>query len=211
MYRPQRHAQSDRAEMANGASVAVASVDPSVAVAQTSPPGLTPMAYLKCNGLTLWHLVLRGLPASNPASSKLTAALDRKSRANGALVGGTVTVDHAQSVAKKKNPLRTSLRSESQATDSTRSGCQAKSAAKAALVQRAPVRRRIARKARAALSECRSTLVAWCPRGSSPKSVMSSMCDSQVSGCQFVASPEVSAQRKPSQPRPAMTCGLWVT
>ena len=99
MYRPQRHAQSDRAEMANGASVAVASVDPSVAVAQTSPPGLTPMAYLKCNGLTLWHLVLRGLPASNPASSKLTAALDRKSRANGALVGGTVTVDHAQSVA----------------------------------------------------------------------------------------------------------------
>ena len=111
MHQPQRHAQSGRAEMANvvsvvsvvsamtGASVAAASVDPSAAAARTSSPGLTPMAHLKCNGLMPWQLVPMRLPASNPASSRLRPELDRKSRANGALVGGTVTVGLAQSVA----------------------------------------------------------------------------------------------------------------
>src|SRR2546425_10261879 len=36
---------------------------------------------------------------------------------------------YAQSVNKKKNPLKTSFRSEIQATDSTLNGCQANSAA----------------------------------------------------------------------------------
>jgi len=57
------------------------------------------MVCLKGNGLMPWQLVPMRLPASNPASSRLRPELDRKSRANGALVGGTVTVGLAQSVA----------------------------------------------------------------------------------------------------------------
>jgi len=111
----------------------------------------------------------------------------------------------------KNIPLRTSLRSATHATDSTRSGCHANSAAAAALVQRAPESARSARKASAAFAAWSRTLVRWCAPGSSPNSDMSSMWETQVRGCQFVASPAVSAQRKPSRSRPAMTRGLCVT
>ncbi|NDH54780.1 MAG: hypothetical protein EBY24_23035, partial [Betaproteobacteria bacterium] len=81
------------------ASVAVASVDPSAVAGQTSPPSQTPMAHLKRNGLTPWHLVPMRLPASSPAISRLRAAFALKRRANGARVAATVTVDPARSVA----------------------------------------------------------------------------------------------------------------
>jgi hypothetical protein len=42
-------------------------------------------------------------------------------------------------------------------------------------------------KSSTAESACRTTLVAWWPRGSSPKSVTSSMCEIHVSGNQLPA------------------------
>lgn len=69
MHQPQRHALTDQLVTANvvsamnAASVAVASVDPSAAVAQTSPADPTPMVCQKGNGLTPWHLVPMRLPA----------------------------------------------------------------------------------------------------------------------------------------------------
>ena len=84
-------------------------------------------------------------------------------------------------------------------------------AAQSALVPSAPVSRRSARKASAAFSAWSSTLVAWWPRGSLPKSVASSWCESHVSGCQLDCSPERNAHAMPSPERPACTCGFSVT
>ncbi len=44
-----------------------------------------------------------------------------------------------------------------------------------------------------------------------PNHCTSSMCDSQVSGCQFDAWPEVNAQTTPSTVRPRDTIGFSVT
>lgn len=81
------------------ASVAVASVDPSAAVAQTSPADPTPMGCLKGNGLKPWQPVPMRHPASRPASNKPRAALDRRSRVNVDPVAATATVDHVPNVA----------------------------------------------------------------------------------------------------------------
>ena len=59
----------------------------------------------------------------------------------------------------KKSPLKTSLRSATQATDSTRSGWMAKIAATHALGQSAPVIRRSAKSRRTAAAACNTTLV----------------------------------------------------
>ena len=106
MHQPPRHALTDLLVTANAgsvvsamtaASVAVASVDPSAAVAQTSPGDLTPLVCQKGNGLTPWHLVPMRLPVSSPAISRLRAALALQRRANGAPVAATATVDPARS------------------------------------------------------------------------------------------------------------------
>ena len=62
----------------------------------------------------------------------------------------------------KNSVLRTSLRSETQATDSTCKGCSPKSAATKALRQRAPVIRRSAMKSRTVLAACSTRLTTWC-------------------------------------------------
>ena len=59
----------------------------------------------------------------------------------------------------KNSPLKTSLRSATQATDSTRRGWMAKTAATHALGQSAPVIRRSTRNRRTAAAACKSTLV----------------------------------------------------
>jgi len=83
--------------------------------------------------------------------------------------------------------LSTSLRSEIHATDSTCSGCRAKSAATAKGRHRAPVMRRSTWNRSRALAQWNTTLTRWCMPGFVPKIVTSSMCDSQVSGCQLEA------------------------
>ena len=78
-----------------------------------------------------------------------------------------------------------SLRSATQATDSTLKGWIAKIAATKALRQVNPVVRRRTRKSRMAVAAWRATFVKWCQPASIPKSWQSSMWESQVSGCQL--------------------------
>ena len=106
---------------------------------------------------------------------------------------------------------RTSLRSATQATDSTCVGCTAKSAATTALRPGAPVMRESTRNRSAAFAACRSTLTAWWAPGASPKSCTSSMCESHVSGCQLLAWKVVNAHARPAQPSPPCTTGFSVT
>jgi hypothetical protein len=61
----------------------------------------------------------------------------------------------------KKNPARTSLRSLTQATDSTRNGCTANTAATKAAGARAPVAFASATQNNAAPAACSSALVTW--------------------------------------------------
>ena len=70
--------------------------------------------------------------------------------------------------SSKKNALNTSLRSDTQATDSARNGCNANIAATKALHQNAPVIRRKAKKSMIAAAACNRTLVKWCPPASGP-------------------------------------------
>ena len=111
----------------------------------------------------------------------------------------------------KNNPERTSLRSATQATDSARSGCTAKTRATRAEGQLLRVRASSARKSRAAVSACSTTLVRWCGPGSMPKSWTSSMWESHVKGCQLDAWTLVKAHEIPSRLRPRATTGLRVT
>lgn len=53
--------------------------------------------------------------------------------------------------------------------------------------------------------------VRWWPHGASPKSVQSSWCDSQVSGCQLECLKLVHAQRMFSAVSPLATCGFPTT
>gem|GEM_PF-3964713 len=61
-------------------------------------------------------------------------------------------------VSRKKNPLNTSLRSDTQATDSARNGWTANSAATNALRHRLPVSCRNTKNSNIALAACHSTL-----------------------------------------------------
>ena len=71
--------------------------------------------------------------------------------------------------------------------------------------------RRKARNRTHDVATCRPRLTRWCATGSTPKSDTSSMCESQVSGCQLCASEAVSAQRTDSSVSPARTCAFPVT
>ena len=105
----------------------------------------------------------------------------------------------------------TSFRSATQATDSTWVGWTAKSAATSALRQVAPVIRRKTRNTSTAFAACRTTFTTWWAPGLMPKSSTSSMCESQVSGCQLETCSVVNAQVTPRQVRPAWTAGFSVT
>jgi hypothetical protein len=65
-------------------------------------------------------------------------------------------------------------------------------------------------KTSAASSACSTTLVAWCPAGSAPKSRQSSMWDIHESGCQLAIWPVVHAQRSDVASSPRCTTGLSV-
>ena len=107
----------------------------------------------------------------------------------------------------KNSVLRTSLRSETQATDSTCKGCSPKSAATKALRQRAPVIHRSATKSRTVLAACKARLTVWCQPApsSAPNSWQSSMWESIVSGCQLPTVMPVKAWTMPSQVSPLRT------
>ncbi len=106
---------------------------------------------------------------------------------------------------------RTSFRSATHATDSTWVGWTAKRAATKALRQVAPVIRRKTRNTSTAFAAWNSTFTTWWAPGFTPKSSTSSMCESQVSGCQLETWSVVKAQVTPCQVRPACTVGFSVT
>ena len=96
----------------------------------------------------------------------------RKNRATGRYrrtEGDSEYQAYARNVSIRKNVLSTSFRSETQATDSTCSGCSANRAATRALRHRAPVIRKSIRSRTTALPACSSTLVRWCPPAHSRK------------------------------------------
>ncbi len=101
--------------------------------------------------------------------------------------GRDVYVAYARSVTISSIVLSTSLRSAIHATDSTCSGWMAKSAATSALGQMSRVARSRNQNSRIVLTTCNARFVTWCQPGRRPKSEMSTMCDIQVSGCQFDA------------------------
>ena len=111
----------------------------------------------------------------------------------------------------KKNVLSTSLRSATQATDSTWRGWTANRAATKALRQTAPVMRRSRKKSRSVLARWNSRLVRWWPTGFKPKSWTSSMWESHVTGCQLLAWPARNAQVIFSQVNPVRTWMFSVT
>src|SRR5664280_184000 len=96
---------------------------------------------------------------------------------------------YAHIVSIQKNMLRTSLRSDTHATDSTCNGCNANNAATHALRQCAPVNRRNSRNNSTVLAACRSTFVRCGPAAPGPNNCASNMRDSHVSGCQLAAYP----------------------
>src|SRR6266567_874542 len=111
----------------------------------------------------------------------------------------------------KKNALSTSLRSATQATDSTRNGCNPKNIATIRLRQVAPVIRFNTTKASIVLAAWSNTLVRWCPQGAKPNSWQSNMCESQVIGCQLAACELQKAHSRFSQVSPCCTRRFAVT
>jgi len=106
------------------------------------------------------------------------------------------------------------LRSATQATDSTWSGCTAKSAATNALLHAAPVSRTRRRKRSTVLATWRRRFVAWkpgalfakgCASFPSPWSSASSIRDIHVSGCQFAWSVAVRDHDSPPPSKPWRT------
>src|SRR5882672_11239061 len=92
-----------------------------------------------------------------------------------------------------KKALKTSLRSATQATDSTCSGCRANNAATNALFQVASVNFCNRKKSRTAFAVCSSKFTKCGPKGPFPNNCESNIKESQVSGCQFAANPVVKA------------------
>ena len=79
------------------------------------------------------------------------------------------------------------MRSETQATDSTRRGCTAKSAATTKERRGAPVREARTKKSSAAFSACSPAAWRWWPAGSIENNDTSIMWLIHVSGCQLHA------------------------
>src|SRR4029077_9027760 len=107
--------------------------------------------------------------------------------------------------------LRTFLRSEIQATDSTLMGCRANRAATTRLRQARLVALSKIKNSSTTLAAWRSTLMVWGPAGYKPKSWQSRACESHVIGCQSEASEVPKAQTTVFQVSPARTCELLVT
>jgi hypothetical protein len=101
--------------------------------------------------------------------------------------------------------LRTSFLSATHATDSTWSGCTAKSAATRALRHKAPVIREKSRNKSKTPTTWSTRFVVWYTPGDEPPRLASSWSDSQVNGCQLAWDVVVNAQTTPSRVRPART------
>src|ERR1041385_3346054 len=93
----------------------------------------------------------------------------------------------------KKTPLRTSLRSSIQTTDSTRSGWIAKIAATKADFQNEPVIFQSKCRSKRTEIEWRMTFVRWNAPGLKPSNWNSIMCEMFLSGNQFVEGQCVNA------------------
>src|SRR5215813_9891997 len=98
--------------------------------------------------------------------------------------------------------LKTSLRSEIHATDSTCNGWIANIAATKKLCQRVSVMARSMTNNRMTVVVCKKTLVKWCPAGLKPNNWQSNMCEMTVSGCQLPIIVCVKAQVSPGKERP---------
>src|SRR5580704_2405971 len=115
---------------------------------------------------------------------------------------------YAHTVSIQNSVLRTSFRSDTQATDSTWSGCAANSAATNALGPSRPVIAWSRPNRSSVFTMCSSRLVTWWGPALMPYICTSSMWDHQVSGCQLEAYPLVHAHLTPDPVRPPETCGL---
>src|SRR5215813_10424819 len=105
----------------------------------------------------------------------------------------------------KKKPLRTSLRSETHATDSTLRGCQAKTAATNALRKIEPVIALNNKNSKTLFMPWIKRLVRWWPPGDKPNNWQSIICETQVRGCQLLECASTKAQAKPQAVSPAET------
>ena len=101
---------------------------------------------------TTGNITTIGFDVSANANAAMTNAKPRR-------VGRRTYSVHAQSPIIQKRPLKTSFRSVIQATDSTRSGCRANSAATAQLLAGAPVVRESQRNSSSAAAVCSSRFV----------------------------------------------------
>src|SRR5919109_3816445 len=101
-------------------------------------------------------------------------------------------------VSSPNKVLKTFFRSATHDTDSTLSGWTANNAATKKLRHWVPVARNSNQKSKATLKECSRMLTKWWPTGFSPNNWQSSMCESQVIGCQLETSKVVNAQWIPA-------------
>src|SRR5215831_951807 len=102
-------------------------------------------------------------------------------------IGFSTYQTYANIVNNQKSVLNTSLRSATQATDSTCRGCNANNPATKALGHVCRVARRNVRKSSTLFAACSSTFVKWKPVGLTPYRLASNCNDSHVSGCQLPA------------------------
>ncbi len=108
-------------------------------------------------------------------------------------------------VSSQKQVLNTSLRSETQATDCTCSGCSANSAATSALRHADPVIRDKTPNSSNALATWRNTLTRWCAPARPPHNCQTTMWESQVSGRQLPGGLVVKTQTRPDSVNPPCT------
>src|SRR5215470_8651108 len=66
-------------------------------------------------------------------------------------------------------------------------------------------------KSRITATECSKTLVKWCHPACNPKNWQSSMCEIEVSGCQFPPWERVKAQNTPLEVKPVIILGFSKT
>src|SRR5579883_255044 len=119
---------------------------------------------------------------------------DIRPRRNPAYTRAVLPRTYAQRARNQKKAQRTSLRSETHATDSTCSGWSAKTNATNVLGQKAAVARNRNRKRKTEAAAWMATLTRWCAPASSSKSSRSSKWERRVTGNQLAASVEVMAE-----------------
>jgi hypothetical protein len=146
---------------------------------------------------------------SRPCATAVTAAAAHATIAMRCrMVGRSTKRACARIASSQKSVESTSLRSVTHATDSTWSGCRAKTAATNALGHTSPVARRSATYTSAAFAACSAALTAWCPAAEAPNSWQSTISESHVSGIQKPRCVAPNAHAIPARVSPARTTGF---